>query len=749
MIILSTLVFAENMPVIERVADVEVTGNTVASSEFIIARSRISPGDKLYRSDIENAVNYLFKTSMFKDVEILTEKRDIGDVIIIRVEEYERISKIIIKGAKKIKEKELLDSLTVKEGEFASDYNLYKLTSEIIGVYREKGFLNASMRDSLAENGDGSVNLYLFIDEQQSIRVKHIEIFGNMKITDKKIKGMMKTKEKGFLQEGLFKEDEFEQDKKLIVEAVKSVGYPDARLDSVRFDYSYDNKFMFINIFVTQGGHYVFGDVTFSGNFEVSSEQLSRIVRITKGSVYDKSKLDKVIADLYEFYMNRGYLYVSIIPENTRTADTINYDLKIKENNLVYIRDIAFKGNEKTEETVIRREVMSKPGQIFKRNELVLTHSSLFRSGLFEDVQINPLPVENEDKIDIEFDIKEKQTGEFNVGVQYNQVDGFTGNISIKINNLLGKGLTSSIYLEKGTTLTNAKLGFTEPYLMSLPILAGSDLYYITSQKSYYYQRNIGGDLKTGFYLSERLMTKLYLTYTLENVYLYTADSLDTLYLSPAIREQIGDPKYRSEISPSIVRDSRNHSFFPTGGEMFGMYGSIAGGILGGEMDYYKLITDARIYRPIIWKLAVMGRLVYGFVDSYGDPNNVPLTERFILGGTGSWGLRGYPDNSIGPMEGYYVIGGRGAFVGNLELRLKLTDQAYLLGFYDIGNSWESITEAVNSKFSPLYQSLGIGARLEIPMVGVMGIDLGYGFVETENGYGKEWEPHFQIGTSF
>jgi len=138
-----------------------------------------------------------------------------------------------------------------------------------------------------------------------------------------------------------------------------------------------------------------------------------------------------------------------------------------------------------------------------------------------------------------------------------------------------------------------------------------------------------------------------------------------------------------------------------------------------------------------------------GFVDSYTDPNDVPLTERFVFGGTGNWGIRGYPDKSIGPMQGAYVIGGRGGFVGNFELRLKLTDQAYLLGFYDVGNVWESMTDAYNSKFSPIYNSIGIGARLEIPMIGVMGLDLGYGFTESDNGYGQKWEPHFQIGTSF
>jgi len=733
----------------DRVSDIKVEGNNITSSEFVIVRSGLTVGMKLTSDDVKQAIKDLYSTNFFAQIEIEPYKDQYGVSITIKVQENLRINRIIIKGNKKIKEKEILDSLNTQAGEFFSEYNRFKIKNDIENYYHKKGFLNVELKDSVGNiNEENSVNLYYQVKENESVRIKKIEIFGNFKITDKKIKSVMKTKEKAFLQDGLYKEEDFEEDKKTILNTIMDNGYPDASLDSVDFKYSYDNKFIYINIYVTQNSRFIFGETNIIGNNIANRKEIEKRVAFRKNMSYSKTLMDKTISAIYEYYMDRGYIHVNVRNETDRKGDTMNVTLNITENNLAYINDIIILGNEKTEDHVIRREIVSKPGEVFKRNDLVLSHTNLFRSGYFGDVQINPIPTDDMSKIDLTFTVKEKQTGEFNIGGQYNQVDGLTGNISIKMSNLLGKGLSSEILLEKGAVLTNFRFGFTEPYLMGYPIVAGTEFYYTTRDKIYYYDRRIGGALKSGFVLSNRLMTKFYTTYKLEQVYTYI-DSTDSQFLDAWIIERLGEEEILSEISPSLVRDSRNHYFFPEAGQLIGIYSSFAGGILGGQMDYYKLSTDFRVYQHLIWKFTFMGRLAFGFVDSYNDPNLVPLTERFVFGGVGSWGIRGYPDRSIGPDINGYVIGGRGAILSNLELRIKLNEQAYLLMFYDVGNTYENMTSAFSDKFMPLYHGSGIGVRLEIPMVGVMGIDLGYGFQRTPNGYGLKWEPHFQVGTSF
>lgn len=741
-------VFAQEV-ITERLYDIKVEGNVMTSPEFVTVRSGLSVGMKLTSDDVKAAIKSLYLTDFFRQIEIEPLSDQYGTSVVIRVQENPRIGKIIIKGNKKVKEKEILDSLEVKEGEFLNDYTLFRIRNGIRDYYHKKGFLNAELKDSTGERSEANeVNLYFSVKENESVRVKKIEIFGNYKITDNKIKSMMKTKEKAFLQDGLFKEADFEEDKRVILAAIMDNGYPDAALDSVNFKYSYDNKSMYINIYVTQNQRYVFGDVTYEGNSVANDREIERRLAFKKNTPYSKTLLDKSMSALYEYYMDRGYIHVSIRSEDDRSGDTMNIKLNITENNLAYINDIIIEGNEKTEESVIRREIISKPGEVFKRNDLVLSHTNLFRSGFFEDVQINPMPTDDPTKIDLSFKVKEKQTGEFNIGGSYNQVDGLTGNVTIKITNLLGKGLTSSLLLEKGASITNFSAGFQEPYLFGYPIVAGADAYYRTSDKTYYYDRRIGGALTTGFFLSEKLMAKFYTKYKLEQVYTYVDSSYEDI-LDQWILDQLGEKKLLSEISPYIVRDSRSHYFFPESGQMLGFYTAFAGGPLGGDIDYYKMTTDLRFYQHLFWKFTFMGRLSMGFVDSYNDPNEIPFTERFVLGGVGNWGIRGYPDRSIGPDINGYVVGGRGALLSNLEMRLKLNEQAFLLMFYDVGNTYENMTEAWQSRFSPLYHGVGVGVRLEIPMVGIMGIDLGYGFQKTPNGYGMSWEPHFQVGTSF
>ncbi len=282
---------------------------------------------------------------------------------------------------------------------------------------------------------------------------------------------------------------------------------------------------------------------------------------------------------------------------------------------------------------------------------------------------------------------------------------------------------------------------------MGYPVSASVNGYWYTKDYTYYNDRRKGGKFTLGYLLSERYNIRTYLSYKLEEVHLYT--DLDTSALSPYIIDQLGSPKWTSEMSPSIVRDSRNHYFFPEAGQLTGIYMNFAGGILGGQSDYYKLTFDFRHYQKLFWKFVLMGRFAYGFVDGYSSPSTVPLSERFSLGGVGFWGLRGYYERGIGPYSNEYCVGGRAAALMNFELRLKLNDQAYLLAFYDIGNSWENFSETVQNRFQPVYQGIGLGVRMEIPMMGILGIDLGYGFTDTQYAGGGRWEPHFQIGTSF
>ncbi len=757
LILILVAIFINSAIITDRIADIIVEGNNYTSSEYILSKSELTVGQALYDNDIQRAIKKLFDTGMFESIDMDMEKRDIGNVLIIKVKEYRRIKNIIFKGNKKKKKKEILENITVNEGDFASDYNLYTLLNEIENFYIEKGFLNIQINYEIKELKDNSVNIILNIDENEKIRIKHIEIYGNYKVTDKKIKSEMKTKEKSLLKDGIFKEEDFEQDKQTIVKLVQETGYPDAKIDSIVKTISYDKKWLYINIYVNPGDRYKFGNIEITGNKDIKTKTLEKFINIEKGEFFNKTKFDNILSAMYQLYMDRGYIFLQIIPDEKRTGNEIDYTLNITENLPAKVRFINISGNELTEENVIRREILTLPGSIFNRSELVVSHSNLFRLGYFEDVQINPVPIKELSMVDIDFTVKEKKTGEFNIGASYNEVDKFSGNIKVGVNNLLGKGMSANLQFDMGPNILNFISGFSNPYFTGRPILAGFDLYYYTKDRIFYNDNRMGFVLKTGSYISRKLSTKFYISYKLEKVKLYTEDSLAFDAFDPWLQEQVeledsinpATGKYISQISPSIVRDTRSHYFFPEKGQMIGIYTDFAGGYLSGQVDFKKLRIDTRFYQKLGWKFVLMSRFTGGVVDGYSDPNTVPLTERFVLGGVGTWGLRGYFDRSIGPKSGGYTIGGRMALLSNIELRMKINEQAFLLAFFDIGNAWENYTDAKNENFWPMYYGTGLGVRLEIPMMGIIGIDLGYGFDEVEGGGGGKWEPHFQMGTSF
>jgi len=231
---------------------------------------------------------------------------------------------------------------------------------------------------------------------------------------------------------------------------------------------------------------------------------------------------------------------------------------------------------------------------------------------------------------------------------------------------------------------------------------------------------------------------KGYFSYRLEKIGI---DISDTTLASEYLLSQEGE-RLRSTASLRFIRNTRNHYLTPTSGSYTILSTEFCGGWLGGEVHYQRYVWDTRWYHGIWKDLAVMNRFRFGYVAPY-DTNEVPLYAKFIPGGVGDWGLRGYPDRSIGEKSGYYTVGGNIALVATVELRYYIAKKGFVLAFFDVGNAWSSVKEF---RLDDLYRGAGVGFRVEIPMMGILGFDFGYGF--DREGGGK-WEPHFQLGASF
>ena len=738
-IIITFLFFAINL-FGERISRIDVRGNKTTDDELIKSSSMLQVGDEVTQGRLDNAIKKIYKLGLFSNVIIKGETTEAGKLIIIEVEENPFLKEVIFIGNDHVKEKDLKEAMGFQEGEILSSQKVFEWTKKVEDKYKEKGFLLVKVTSEITREEE-QARLTFSIDEGRRVRIRSIYFTGNTLYPDKKLGSLMKNKSKRWWRGGNFDEEEFYKDLEKIKDFYNKNGYP--RCEIAEYEIKYDDKqeWITIRIDVEEGKKFFLGAVEFEGNEVITSKKLLSAVRFKKGEIYNKDKLEDTMIEFYSLYTELGYIYAFIIPEEEVVNDTINLKYMIQEGSPAHLRKIIILGNSKTWEKVIRRELKIFPGDLFQRSKLIDSQREVFNLGFFDDMKLDSRRANEEGDIDLILKIVEKEVGQFNAGMGYSQVWGITGNVSLNIPNLFGRGSTAYFSLEKGGKLANYSFGYTEPWFFDTPTTVGFDLFILTRKWDYFEDRKRGGSLRLGRPVPRLKYTRIYSNYTLEKVTVSVKDE-DISKVSNYILEQRGT-EWRSGISFTLVRDSRDYIFNATTGSKNSITVEFSGGILGGNVDYQKYIFETRWYEKSFFNFVLMMRSRVGLIQGLTSKKTVPIYERFYLGGVGDWGVRGYPDRSIGPKERYSNIGGRSAFVFTAEYKYLITQGINWLVFFDAGNAWDSF-EGTN--LADLKKGVGTGIRIEVPMMGILGFDIAYGF--DKKSYGG-WNPHFQIGTSF
>jgi outer membrane protein insertion porin family len=318
--------------------------------------------------------------------------------------------------------------------------------------------------------------------------------------------------------------------------------------------------------------------------------------------------------------------------------------------------------------------------------------------------------------------------------VAYSAQDRLTGYLELSHPNMFGRGQKMYTKIELGGRLTNFQLGLTEPWLFDTRTSAGVDIYYTNRLWDYYTKRDIGtsANVSFPFYID---YTRLNYNFRIERTQIL---DIASSYVPSSTGYNLYDdtfPRWTVSNSFGLIRDTRDFIFNPSSGSYMSLQAEIAKKFLFANVDYNRMTFEVRTYFPVWWKFVLMARMRAGLVTSIDE---VPLYKRFYAGGTGEDGVRGYPDRSLSPQENNRSVGGKALFINNLEMKLKISQGMAFLLFYDMGNSFSSWRDV---NFGDLRRGLGAGFRIEIPMMGVVGFDLGYGFDRENPGF----EPHFQI----
>ncbi|HMA61366.1 MAG TPA: outer membrane protein assembly factor BamA [bacterium] len=767
-----------NMPSREiKILGVTVKGNETISDNSVRIQSGLIEGQTINRSSVSESINKLWNLGVFSNVQIFAEKTtDDGVFLLVEVEEYPRISKYEFKGNKKVSDSKIKEETNIVFGSVLTPDLVNKTKRKIKELYEEKGFLRTEITTDIVDTKSGKDKKVVFkIEENEKVRIDEIKIVGNKAFSDWRLHRVLKDTKERFLllfRLGKFEEEKYEEDKKKLYSFYRKEGYRDFEILSDSIYYSDNKKRMNIKLSVYEGDRYKYRDITFSGNSEYPDRVLFNLLNVESGDWYNEEKFQKNLQEnVAGLYMNNGYLYAQVTPQEIPVGDNkVDVHIQVNKNHKVEVGHIMISGNDKTFDTVIRRNMKIYPGQLFDRAALQRSLRELHMLNYFSKVEPNVVPVK-EDEVDLEVSVEEKSSDRLNFSISYSQIHGLIGGGGVTFNNFLGRGQQLQFSYQRGTQYSFAgsgsnpyqslSVGFTEPWLFNTPNLVGASFQYMeqgsgTLRYYPYDLKKIGGSLRYGrrFRWPDNYFQGSWSISFHKKEY----SNIDEGYKAYLERQLYGHTRLTEvKLSQVISRDSRDMPEFPTKGSVFNWRASLSGGPLGGNEAYHKHDVSFKYFSPLFWQFVLMNHMQFGVIEQIGEDGIIPPEERFIMGGAGMiYGipLRGYEDNRVGPLyssNSYYLMGGKSLFKYSVELRLSISKQPtiYALTFAEAGNVWESFG---NTDPFDLKRSAGAGVRFIMPQLGMIGVDFGYGFDNMDpRGFGgpEGWKTHFIFGRSF
>ena len=761
-------------PAVEyRVGAVRVRGNAHTDSVRIVRTFEVLSGTRYADDAVRRGIRKLFALGLFSDVAV--DKVPAGgrmDLIIL-VKERPRIGKLEFSGNVKRKSGDLEKKLILHVGEVYSPVVVQSQVDSLLKYYRDEGFSRATVEAASDTAADGGLDLRFAIQEGEKVRIRSVEFAGARAFPAKRLRKQLKTHAKGFFGGGEVKDEEATEDQEKLERFYHDHGYRDMRMVARELKATADPRRLTLRVTVDEGRPYRMGTVSWSGNKVLTEAALAPLWRVKPGERFDESKIEKVQGLAYAAYAEQGYLYVGVDPQETvRDSDQVDVMFALSEGLPSKIRYVNISGNRMTREKVLRRELEVHEGDRFKRSALMRTQGELSRLGLFEEVLPDFAPAESTD-VDINIKVKEKQVGTASAGAGYTGTTGMTGFLELGHNNVLGNGQSLALHLERGSRRSDYSLSFTEPWFHDSPTLLGMSAFNMATELDLYKEQRRGGSTRIGRPLPWPDYSHGSIGYSLEDVTIsqfgLTLSGQDSIVLAGIAT---GKPVRTSSILLDFNRNSTDNAFYPTRGTRLTWNSELAGGPFLGAVNYIKNRVEGRAYLPsFVKRLTTMARARVGVLGIWaGQGRGVPPYERFRLGGgTVADPLRGYDDYMVVPEKFIRTIttrtisgidttttprdttystytskvrypGGRYMTLYTLEQQFPIVVPLHGVVFFDAGNTWDQWKEIQPLK---LKLSVGIGFRMEIPMLGNIGFDYGYGFNRDDGPHGKG---HFLLG---
>jgi outer membrane protein insertion porin family len=783
--LLGPKLLADEPPV---VASVDIAQNQFLQKDTILFYVSTKPGDRYDERRIRDDFRRLWDTGFFDDLYVDVQDSPKGKSIVFVVQERKRVQIVDYRGSKALSTSNIEDKLKEKDAAIKVDtfYDLGKVKrveSIIRDLLHEKGRPFGTVKHDMKALGGAGAQVSFIIDDGPETKVKEIKFNGNRIFSEGTLKRKMKKiKERTFWTfswitgKSTYTEEKWQEDQQKLQDFYLDHGYVTAQVGQPALTYidgkagffhKHPAKWIRLDIPVSEGSQYRVGEVKFEGLTVFKEPSVRPIFKLETGDVYQESKLKKGYEKIRDFYGQLGYFQWTGFTRRKPDPDrkVVDLTLVMEEDKRYYVGRIRFSGNDTTRDKVVRREVFMNEGDVFNTEALKFSIRRLNQLGYFKPVeapQLGPSTL-GEDKLDVNFKLEEQNRNQFTFGGGVSGLEGTFVNASFSTANFLGLGETLQLSAQTGRRTKNYQIGLTEPYLFDRNITAGFDVF---KRKIIYdtflnvvgfTQEGTGLTLVAGFPVGR--FTRAFTNYSFEIVNISSLDasslansgtttattpsaSLTPLF-NPFLFGEQGKRK-ESRFSPSIVRNTVDSPFSPRSGSKQTLSTILAGGPLGGTVDYLKPDAEFIFYVPQTKITALGVRAEVSMIYPYGQTKALPLYQRFFLGGENQ--IRGYNIRTIGPVDSQNrALGGNKFALFNAEYYFDILGPIRLVLFFDAGQTFLEGDPINVKKFRT---STGAELRFMMPV-----LNIPFRLIYAINPNRDLFQPHsafkFSVGTTF
>jgi outer membrane protein insertion porin family len=754
----------------QTISNIVVEGNQRVETETILSYTQISRGDPLSEEAIDDAVKALFQTGLFADVDINAR----GSTIVIRVEENPLINRVNFEGNSEIKDDNLLKEVELRERMLFTRAKVQNDVQRIVALYRRSGHFSARVEPKIIRLPQNRVDLVFEINEGDATRIERISFIGNDAFSDAQLRRSISTSEtrwwKFFATTDNYDPDRLEFDKELLRRYYLKNGYADFQVVSATAELAPDGESFFITFMVDEGPEYRVGAVSVNtGTTTLDPHSFNTLVRTGSGSRYNASMVDKTVEDLTLEAGKSGFAFAKVEPniERNPANKTLNIVYDIQQGPRVYIERIDIRGNVRTLDEVLRREMRLVEGDAFNRILVDRARRRLTALDYFEKIDIREEPGSAADLVVLVVEVQEKSTGSVSFSAGYSSTETVVGSIAVQERNFLGRGQNIGLSTNLSIKRQAVNFAFTEPYFLGRRLSAGIDGVFQRTdlqKESSYSSQQYGGGFRFGFRLDENSTVSTKYSFIHRRI-----DVNDDADVSVAILDSEGASN-KSMFGLNYVYDQLDNPLKPTSGYRLQSMNEFAG--IGGDVRYVSTEAAGYYFYPLMEGFVMKLKGTAGYMTGWGG-EDVPILDRFFKGGES---FRGFARSGIGPrMErqvssgsgGTDAIGGQTYGIGTVEVSFPvgLPEEFGVSGsvFTDFGTLFNAPEHDTGPTFpktcdkygtatcdvfdtAELRASVGAGLTWESPF-GPLRFDVAYPFLKAD--YDKVEYFRFGVATKF